>query len=157
MRTPGSPSAPQLRWIAFLPEGFDTSWMDQGLCSKIGDFDDWFPDGSDWHSGSASEAIAVCHQCPIRTKCLDHALTLEINQNGTPMGASLRHGIYGGHTPGERARLAHGKPAVEEPEVCKRNHPRTPENTRIDKRGWRTCRICAANRESKRYGKKAAS
>jgi WhiB family transcriptional regulator, redox-sensing transcriptional regulator len=45
----------------------------------------------------AERAKAVCARCPVRARCLEHAL-----ENG------LHHGIYGGTTESERRTLRRG-------------------------------------------------
>lgn len=50
----------------------------------------WFPGMGE----SGSLARSICRRCPIQDACLDVALTLRIYE-----------GIWGGLTPGERARL----------------------------------------------------
>jgi len=46
------------------------------------------------------EALALCSECPVKTDCLNTAMTTE---NG---GTEQRHGIWGGLLPHERAELA---------------------------------------------------
>lgn len=66
------------------------------------DPDGWFPDG---HGSNFPQpvrgAIRACSPCPYRGPCLDAALDYE--QGIGPYG---RYGIWGGFTPGQRARLA---------------------------------------------------
>lgn len=59
------------------------------LCAQA-DPDSWFPE----KGGSAREAKAVCHQCPLEAACLAFALENE-----------QRFGVWGGHTERERRRL----------------------------------------------------
>lgn len=49
--------------------------------------------------GLAATAKEICSRCPVRTECLEMALACE------PLN-SIREGIFGGLTPGERAREA---------------------------------------------------
>jgi hypothetical protein len=157
-----TPNAPQDRWVLDLPTARDLEWMEQGLCSKLGDPEDWYPDPNDWNSGLGSDVVAVCADCPVKAACLDYAMKLEVNQNGTPMSRSLRFGIYGGLTAPERARLAHGpvtprdpdKPSRKNLPTCHMNHEWTEENTRFDSRGWRTCKTCERDRRRERTQRK---
>lgn len=85
-------------------------WIDQSLCSKVGNPEDWFPtDGDNYHEDTAwQQAIAVCNRCPVRTQCLQLALDTEIGEDGTPLPRQGRFGIYGGTFPADRAKLATG-------------------------------------------------
>lgn len=47
----------------------------------------------------AAPAIAVCETCPVRVECLDYAISFESK-------SAVYVGIWGGHTPKERRRLA---------------------------------------------------
>jgi len=53
--------------------------------------------------GLTAAAKRVCASCPVRAQCLADALGWET--------AATRHGILGGRTPTERARLAAQRPA----------------------------------------------
>lgn len=46
-------------------------------------------------------AKKVCEECPVREICLEVALQFERGKAG-----DMRHGVWGGHTPEERARIA---------------------------------------------------
>jgi hypothetical protein len=35
--------------------------------------------------------------------------------------------------------------------TCRHGHPQTPENTAIDKRGYRDCRVCRREKARARY------
>lgn len=37
------------------------------------------------------------------------------------------------------------------PLTCKRDHPRTPENTYTDKHGWRSCKVCRREQRMEWY------
>jgi WhiB family redox-sensing transcriptional regulator len=66
-------------------------WMDDALCAQT-DPDLFFPETK---GGShATEAKKVCRECPVREQCLAYAL-----EHGE------LHGIWGGLSPKERARL----------------------------------------------------
>lgn len=51
-----------------------------------------------------AEAAQACHQCPAQEACLRAALDLEGST-----GKSHRFGIWGGHTPEDRARIARAR------------------------------------------------
>lgn len=61
----------------------------------------WFPDPTDVLG--TSEAVEICHNCPVKQACLAHAMREE------PAGG--RHGIRGGLTPEERRKLSGGTKA----------------------------------------------
>lgn len=64
-------------------------WELEGLCRK--EPETFFPN----HANESPEAAkAVCRRCPVREKCLEHAL-----REREP------HGIWGGLTTRERRRL----------------------------------------------------
>ena len=67
------------------------------LCAEI-DPELFFPASS---NGDMQTAKWVCSRCDIREKCLETALTFE---KGSPR--SWRHGIWGGLSPTQRAKLA---------------------------------------------------
>ena len=66
-------------------------WMHKAACREQG-FDAWFP--ADEAGEEADAARRVCAGCPVRPECLDYALDY-----------SIRHGLWGGLSPGERAAL----------------------------------------------------
>ncbi|QCP08214.1 WhiB family transcriptional regulator [Micrococcus luteus] len=51
-----------------------------------------------------AEAAQACHQCPAQELCLRAALDLEGST-----GKSYRFGVWGGHTPEDRARIARAR------------------------------------------------
>lgn len=63
-------------------------WLDDGLCQQT-DPDAFFPE----KGGSARAAKRVCMACPVRTDCLDYALT-----RSDP-------GIWGGKSEDERRAI----------------------------------------------------
>lgn len=71
---------------------------EQAICAQIGP-EMFFPEKGE--SATARAAVAICLGCPVRRPCLAEALAIEGDAPG-----SLRHGVYGGHTPGERAQIA---------------------------------------------------
>lgn len=66
-------------------------WMRKAACRGEG-FDAWFP--TDEVGEEADPARRVCAGCPVRPECLDYALD-----------CSIRHGLWGGLSPRERAAL----------------------------------------------------
>ena len=67
-------------------------WYPQGLCAQT-DPEAFFPE----KGGSTREAKKICAGCPVRQKCLDHALA---NHE--------RHGIWGGLSERDRRKLERG-------------------------------------------------
>lgn len=149
-----------MKLTPIIPDDPNAEWMSRGLCSKerpIGEGDNWFPDTDDWRNGLTLEVIAVCIECPVREECLAYAMEFEGSLVETG-----RYGIWGGLTPGQRARAAQGideKP--HERTRCRRGgHELTPENTmhRTRKRNgkvenYRACRECDRAYARKRYAK----
>jgi WhiB family redox-sensing transcriptional regulator len=66
-------------------------WMNEALCAEVGT-DLFFPD----IGGNSREAIAVCHNCRVRERCLEYALNLEAS------GVWSVIGVWGGMTPRQR-------------------------------------------------------
>jgi WhiB family redox-sensing transcriptional regulator len=86
-----------LRVVLFDGEGVPL-WRRQAACASTDPGLFYPPDG--WIGQVAVEAAkAVCAGCPVRADCLADALAWE-----RPID---RHGVLGGLTAGERARLAH--------------------------------------------------
>lgn len=84
----------------------DVSWVERAECRTGGyDPDMWHPEGRDaYRKPVALEAKAICNQrCDVRLDCLRDKLRTE-----SEGGAKYRHGIAGGMTPDERARMAQG-------------------------------------------------
>jgi WhiB family redox-sensing transcriptional regulator len=83
------PSA--LRWVA-PPALFDPQrpdWQHEGACLGH-DPDIWFPErGQDYQ-----RAKLICHECPVRTECLEWALATE-----------QKFGIWGGASERERRAM----------------------------------------------------
>jgi WhiB family redox-sensing transcriptional regulator len=76
----------------------DVSWMVNGTC--VGTDPRAFYPRSGRHS--YKEAKRACGACPVRTECLDYALS-EMGEFGIG-----QHGMWGGSTPDERRMyLAH--------------------------------------------------
>lgn len=70
-------------------------WAEQALCVQADP--DWFPDKG--QRGLAAIATRNCGHCPVRTPCLDYALS------GADTWAGIATGIWGGTTPRERDQL----------------------------------------------------
>ena len=79
------------------PEPFDVDlliaapgWMKDALCSEPRYAAvEFFPD----RGGGTKIARAICYRCLVREECLEFAMT-----------EHLRHGIFGGTTPGQRRK-----------------------------------------------------
>lgn len=74
----------------------DTSWQQEARCAEVGS-EIFFPETGD----PSLAARKVCGGCEVREACLDYAL--KTNQ---------QHGIWGGLSPNQRARLRSGKPTA---------------------------------------------
>jgi WhiB family redox-sensing transcriptional regulator len=78
-----------------------SDWDDLAAC-KGEDVEVFFPDAGTGYN----RARALCARCPVRVACLDDVLRYEafvMTKGGR--GRGLRHGMYGGATPEERARM----------------------------------------------------
>jgi len=85
----------------------DAPWRDLAICAgeATRDYDPWFPladhDPRPGHGRTeAALAIGICRHCPVRRACLDEAMAVE---SAHPL--ERRHGIFGGMTPRQRARM----------------------------------------------------
>lgn len=75
--------------------GLIPSWTDEAICAQV-EPDLWFP-----HAGeNTNDPKQVCAGCPVRVKCLQHALDND-----------ERWGVWGGLTASERRRLLKGRAA----------------------------------------------
>jgi WhiB family transcriptional regulator, redox-sensing transcriptional regulator len=80
-----------------LPPGVEVGWQQDAACKDTPHPDLFFPG-----KGEDSEAAKqVCAGCPVLGECLEFALA-------TMRAADRDHGVYGGLTPAERARLRGG-------------------------------------------------
>jgi WhiB family redox-sensing transcriptional regulator len=78
-------------------------WAERALCVQA-DPDAWFPEKSE--RGLAAIAKRICGHCPVRTQCLDYALS------GADTWGGIATGIWGGTTPRERGRLRQKRKAA---------------------------------------------
>jgi WhiB family redox-sensing transcriptional regulator len=82
-----------LVFLGTLPRGLIFPRLPGALCVVSGqDPDLWHP--ANGNRVGAELAKAICQHCPARERCLDWALE-----------ANERHGVWGGTTPLERARM----------------------------------------------------
>jgi WhiB family transcriptional regulator, redox-sensing transcriptional regulator len=95
---------------------------------------------------SPIEGRRVCDQCPVRSRCLDTAMTLEEG-----LDAKARYGIWGGLIPAERALLevqtTGKKPVVRGPGLAR---CQTKTAVRRHERRGESCDVCDAWREARR-------
>lgn len=74
----------------------DIDWMARGACLGY-DPDGWFDHGGEKPiapSETTRLAVEICQACPVKTKCLDTAMT-----------TGERWGVWGGTTHVERAQM----------------------------------------------------
>jgi WhiB family redox-sensing transcriptional regulator len=71
-------------------------WAERALCAQA-DPDAWFPDKG--QRDLAAIAVRICGHCPVRTQCLDYALS------GADTWGGIATGIWGGTTPQQRDQL----------------------------------------------------
>jgi len=97
-KNPGMSNGDSAHWnhlMALIPVR-NQAWMDDATCAKAGDPNSWFPPPGQV-SAESQAAVEVCRTCPVRLPCLEFA----IDNNE-------RHGIWGGLTKTERAKLRRG-------------------------------------------------
>jgi WhiB family transcriptional regulator, redox-sensing transcriptional regulator len=80
-----------------LPPGVEVGWQQAAACKDTPDPDAFFPGKGE--DGEAAKQ--VCAGCPVLGECLAFALA-------TMPAPERDHGVYGGLTPAERARLRGG-------------------------------------------------
>lgn len=68
----------------------DLSWQDHGACNAGTSADVFFPPPSGDSRAASAKAKAICHNCPVRTDCLEHAVVW-----------GEHYGIWGGLTQDE--------------------------------------------------------
>lgn len=78
-------------------------WAERALCAQA-DPDAWFPEKG--QRDLAATATRICGRCPVRTQCLDYALS------GADTWKGITTGIWGGTTPQERVQLRRQRKAV---------------------------------------------
>lgn len=78
------------------------SWVDDAACRPYRTAY-WFPARGEYKSAATTFALKVCATCRVRGECLDEALAIETIET--------RHGIRGGYSVHQRARLAGGPPS----------------------------------------------
>lgn len=112
-----------LRWFPTIADtGAD--WREQALCAQHNP-EQWFPDQIGNHPDPAAQ---ICRQCPVRTQCLEYAIT-----------NNEMHGIWGGMTAQQRQNISDRRST--QVSHCGQGHEFTAENT-IVKQGFRRCRTC---------------
>jgi hypothetical protein len=89
-----------------LPAGIEVGWQQAAACKDVADPDVFFPGKGE----DAEAAKQVCAGCPVMGECLEFALA-------TMRAADRDHGVYGGLTPAERARLRGGPVLVRAPRL----------------------------------------
>ena len=67
-------------------------WMEDGACRQLRPPVLFFPDSTDLAGVQAAKA--ACETCPVRERCLQHALDLRID-----------YGVWGGASEDERRQL----------------------------------------------------
>lgn len=81
------------QYRADLRDSITASWRDHAACKESPSWM-WFADAD---SAAPRAALAICHTCPVREKCLDHALEFE------------PYGIWGGMTQRQLTTLRHAR------------------------------------------------
>jgi WhiB family transcriptional regulator, redox-sensing transcriptional regulator len=89
-----------------LPPGVEVGWQQDAACKDVPDPDVFFPGKGE----DAEAAKQVCAGCPVLGECLEFALA-------TMRAPDRDHGVYGGLTPAERARLRGGPVLVRAPRL----------------------------------------
>lgn len=112
------------------------TWRDDALCTQVDVGDLFFPE----KGGSTAPAKRICAACAVREECLRDALATE--------RPGERHGVRGGATPSERAKLA-GRPRCA---ICEGPMP--------DRRSGRrycspTCRQAAHRAQKRAHNRQA--
>lgn len=59
-----------------------------------------------WGSGIQRRAVQICRGCPVRQECFEDVMKYESGSR------SLRHGIWAGYTPAQRAAMGKWKAAA---------------------------------------------
>jgi len=119
----------------------DADDQPRGNCYGTDDPDLFFSN----HDDDKKAAARICADCPLRNDCA--AVALERGE----------HGIWGGTTEEQRAKLAKGQPRTDtfkHPRLigiqCSRGHKYTDTNTGTNPDGTRKCLACAEDRKIRR-------
>lgn len=117
------------------------NWRDHAAC-RDEDPELFFPALEDDAAAATAQARAICAGCPVRTQCLQFALS-----------SPERFGTWAGLTEVERRGMRPSAPAG--PRMCaKKLHVLTAENTYTSTNGELTwCRACRNAAEKRRYQK----
>lgn len=121
-------------------------WQLRGRCNEVGT-EMFFPEkGMSSNSKTIRSLLRVCAECPVKDECLEAALAFE---GDAPR--DMRHGIWGGTTPGQRHRMVKGprKPRrVRQDNLCPKGlHEMTSENVYVHpSSGYRECHSCKLDR-----------
>ncbi len=87
--------------LPLLAAAPSTSWQSHGLCRTV-DSAIFFPPAQFEHKpereAREKRAKAICNECPVRSECLDWALTTK-----------EPHGVWGGSAESERKQMLLGK------------------------------------------------
>lgn len=121
-----------------------TDWHTRAACLGMptADWDPWYPPSDIYDPPGAARRI--CAGCPVRRLCAQEALD-------TREKFGVRAGVWLGRTKESLAlaraqlrRIAAGAPPPSAPgpwPLCRRGHPKTPDNVREETGGVR-CRTC---------------
>ena len=96
---------------ALIPTARYWSWQDNGLCKSDGVdatvfFNDEMLRGYE-KTARESAAKKICTACPVKTQCLEHALTVPEN-----------YGVWGGLTQDERMGIVKFKQSIDIAEIA---------------------------------------
>ena len=111
-----------------------SDWRDRGACAGHPDPELWFPAPTD--RGRVLAAVAICRSCPVQNECATEAIRERLDE-----------GIWGALTEDTRRAMRRNAGA---PPVCRNGHPRTPENTGVNRHGGKACLICDSESADKK-------
>lgn len=135
-------------------------WVSDAACSPdVAEF--FWPLPGRSSGPDIDAALKLCSRCPVVRDCGQWALDNHVTE-----------GIWGGMRPGALQRLvakrrqaeraeapAHPRPGVQpgtkrggyrKRDTCRRQHPLTEDNVRLDGNGHQVCKTCDAYRERRR-------